>query len=337
MKTGLLLSMLLASAVALAAPDYKVTAQIAIDGPVRWDYLQYDAASQRLFVANGTQTDVIDTRTGKLQGVIAATHGVHGIAIAHDLGLGFTSNGADNEIGEFALDTLQPGRRIKVGSNPDAIVYDAATQRVVTFNGKSQDISIVNAKTGELVQPAIAVGGKPEFAQTNNHGLVFFNIEDTNEVAVLDIRKGALVQRYSISPCDSPTGLARDETSGHLYSVCGNGVMVISDPVTGKVLGQAPIGRGADGVALLDGYAISANGRDGTVSVVAQTAPNQFATVAIIKTAPGARTIAADTLLHKLYLPTASFKPQDPAASAGGPGARPVAQEGTFRMLVLGR
>ena len=83
------------SAVAFAAPPtYKVLTKIKIGGGARWDYVFVDSVNHRLYVSHGTQTEVIDTTTDKLIATIPDTKGVHGIAVANDLGKGFTSNGS---------------------------------------------------------------------------------------------------------------------------------------------------------------------------------------------------------------------------------------------------
>lgn len=329
----LLLLWLLSTAALAAPPQYQITARVPVEGPTRWDYVFVDQGAHRAYIAHGTQTDIIDTARDTVIGRLADTHGVHGVAIADELGLVFTSNGADNEIGVYDLKTQNRLRSIRAGTNPDAIVYEPMSKRVVAFNGRSQDATIVDARTGEVVGPSIPVGGKPEFAVVEGHGLVYFNIESTAEVGTLDVRSARLVARYSIAPCDSPSGMDADPR-GRLYSVCGNGLMVVSDPATGKVIGQAPIGAGPDGVVWLDGYAISANGRDGTASLVGEVGPGRFETVGTIAIARGARTIAADRSLHKLYLPTADFRPEAPA-EPGKKAARPEAMPGTFRVIVI--
>jgi hypothetical protein len=127
--------------------------------------------------------------------------------------------------------------------------------------------------------------------------------------------------------------LDRDR-QGRLYSVCANGLMVVSDPVLGKVVGQAGIGAGPDGVVWIDGYAISANGRDGTISVIGETAPGHFETLATSPVARGARTLAADQSLHKLYLPTADFRAPAQTSPDQKP-ARPEAVAGSFKVIVV--
>src|SRR5882724_1960450 len=164
MKIALLC--VLAGGCAMAAPPtYKVVDKIKIGGGIRWDYAYLDSANHRLYVSHGTQTEVIDTSTDKLVGTIPDTKGVHGIAIANDLGKGFTSDGTDNDVTVFDLKTLAVLSKVKTGQNPDAIIYEPVTHRVFTFNGRSKDATAIDAKTGNVVAASIPVGGKPEFAQ----------------------------------------------------------------------------------------------------------------------------------------------------------------------------
>src|SRR5262252_341656 len=267
----LVLSMLAVAAFA-APPAYKVANRIHIGGAGAWDYPQMDAANHRLYVSHGTQTEVIDTNTDKLVGSIMGTNGVHGIAIANDLGRGFISDGRDNDVTAFDLKTLKTISKIKTGQNPDAIIYEPVSKRVFTFNGRSSDSTAIDAKTGDVITASLPVGGKPEFAQVDGKGHIYVNIEDKNEIIEVDAKNALVSRRYSIAPCDSPSGLAIDPKKNRLYSVCDNKMMIVSDPAAGKVLAQVPIGGGPDGVAFDDGYAFSSNGADGTITMVGETA-----------------------------------------------------------------
>jgi DNA-binding beta-propeller fold protein YncE len=327
----LLLLSLLSTAAVAAPPGYRITAQVPVAGPTRWDYVFVDQGAHRAYVAHGMQTDILSTADDTVIGHLADTRGVHGIAVAGELGLVFTSNGADNEIGVYDLATYKRLRSIKAGANPDAIVYESVSQRVIAFNGRSQDATVADARTGAVVAASIPVGGKPEFAVADGHGLVYFNIETTAEIGALDARSGRLVGRYSIAPCDSPTGLDAD-SQGRLYSVCSNGLMVISDPIAHKIIAKAPIGAGPDGVVCLDGYAISANGGDGTASIIGEVSPGRFEAVGTVTIARGARTIAADRSLHKLFLPTADF---GPPADQAQKSTRPEPVPGSFKVVVI--
>jgi YVTN family beta-propeller protein len=326
---------LIVTAIAFAAPPtYKVINKIKIGGGGRWDYSFVDAANHRLYVSHGTQTEVIDTATDKLVGTIPGTNGVHGVAVAADLGRGFASDGGDNDVTVFDLKTLKVISKVKTGQNPDSIIYEPVSHRIFTFNGRSSDATAIDAKSGDVVAASIPVGGKPEFAQIDGKGHIYANIEDKNEIIEVDAKNNLVSRRYSIAPCDSPSGLVIDP-KGRLYSVCENKLMIVSDPTTGKVLATAAIGGGTDGVAFDDGYAFSANGADGTITMVGETSPGKFEPVATIQTQKGARTIAADSKAHKLYLPTAELGP--PAEGKDGKKGRPQAIPDTFMVVVVGR
>ena len=318
------ITLALSGSVMAAAPDYKIVDTITIGGAPRWDYLYADSQAHRLYVSHATQTEVIDTQTNKVIGTIADTSGVHGIAIANDLGVGFTSDGKTNVVSVVDLATFKVKSTVNVGTNPDAIIYSPEFQRVVTFNGRSKDATIVDAKTLKVIA-TVPVGGKPEFAAVGADGLVYFNVEDTSELLILNLKTNKIASRHSLKPCEEPTGLAIDAKQ-RLYSVCGNNVMAISD-ASGKLLGTAAIGNGPDGVAVIDGYAFSSNGADGTITVVGEVA-GKFQALGTIPSQVGARTIAADPTTHRLYLPTADFKPATGTERRQG-------IDGTFRVIVL--
>jgi DNA-binding beta-propeller fold protein YncE len=328
------LTLLLSVSAFAAAPTYKVLSKIKIGGAASWDYVYVDSANHRLYVSHDTQTEVIDTATDKLIATIPDTRGVHGIAVANDLGKGFTSNGRSNDVTIFDLKTSKPTGNVKTGANPDSIIYEPVTHRVFTFNGKSKDATVFDAKTGEIISASVALGGKPEFCQVDGKGHVYVNMEDKNEIVEINAKDATVTRRYSIAPCDSPSGLALDSKKNVLFSVCDNKVMIVSDPATGKVLATPAIGTGPDGVAFDDGYAFSAN-REGNITMVGESAPGKYDVVATIPTQLGARTIGADQKGHKLYLPTAEYGA--PAASKDGKAGRPQAVPDSFMILVVGR
>jgi hypothetical protein len=315
---------------AMAAPTgYHVLGDVKIGGEGGWDYLTVDSAARRLYVSHATHVAVVDVDAGKVVGDIPDTQGVHGIAVASELNRGFTSNGRSNNVTIFDLKTLKAIGQVATGENPDSIRYDAVSGRVFTFNGRSNNSTAIDAKTG-TVAGTIALGGKPEFSVADGKGMVFVNIEDKNEVVAIDAAKLSVAKRYSLSPCDGPSGLAIDTKNRRLFSVCSNRLMAVSDPDSGKVLATPAIGQGSDGAAFdpATGYAFSSNG-DGTLTVV-QQAGGKWEVLENIATERGARTIALDDKTHKLYLPTARTAP---AQGAG----RATYLPDTFKVLVIGK
>jgi YVTN family beta-propeller protein len=305
--------------------------KIALGGEGGWDYLTMDSASQRLFVSRGTHVMVVDTEKDAVAGDIPNTPGVHGIALAPALNRGFTSNGRENTVTEFDLKSLKELRRIPVGQNPDAILYDPATKRVFTFNGGSNDVSAVDVRTGKVVG-TVPVGGKPEFGVTDEKGMVYCNVEDKNEIVAIDARSLSAMHHWSIAPVDGPSGLAIDRAHRRLFSVGGNKMMAVVDADTGRLIATPEIGQGPDAAAFDPGrsLAISSNGRDGSLTFVREQSPSEFKVAATVPTQVGARTMALDPRTHRIYLITATFKPAAPGQR------RPSMEPNSAVILVYG-
>jgi DNA-binding beta-propeller fold protein YncE len=315
-------------------PRYHLIKRLQLGGEGGWDYLTVDGTARRLYISRGTYVMVIDIDSDKLVGDIPDTPGVHGITVAREINRGFTSNGQSNTATIFDLSNLKVLGQVKTGANPDAILYDPATKRVVTFNGRSKDATVFDAYSGEIAG-RIELGGKPEFAAADSKGKIYVNIEDTNEVVEIDSRKLEVVKRFSLKPCEEPTGMALDAERHHVFSGCHNKVMTILDTETGKVIATVAIGEGVDGNGFDagKGLAFSSNG-DGTLTVVREVAPGRFDVAETVATQRGARTMAIDPKTHYIYLPTAKFSPIP--SSAGGAKPRPVMIKDSFEVLVVG-
>ena len=229
--------------------SYKVSKKINIAGDEGWDYLSVDNANQNLFVSHGSVVNVIDLKTDQTIATIQDAKGVHGIAIANDLNKAFISCGKDNTVSVINLKTFELIEKIKIeGQKPDAILYDQFSHYVLTYNAKSSDATVIDANTNKVVK-TIPLGGKPEFSVTNTKGLIYVNIEDKNEIKTIDTKTLEVMNTWSISPGDEPSGLALDIQNNILFSVCSNKTMVIVDATTGKIIQIVPIGDGCDGVA----------------------------------------------------------------------------------------
>jgi len=274
-------------------------------GPAtHWDYLAIDSQRNRLYVTRGDHVQVLDVATGKPAGEIPKTDGVHGVAFAQDLKLGFTSNGRANSVTVFDLDTLQVKGEWKVaGANPDAILYDPATRKLYTFNGKSADVSVFDAATGKAVA-TIPVGGKPEFAATDGKH-VYVNIEDKGEIVAIDAASDRVLAHWPLADCEEPSGLALDTAHARLFSVCGNRTMMVTDSASGKVVAKVAIGDHPDAAYYDAGTAtvFSSNGA-GTLSVVHQIDANRYAQPVEVPTLKGARTMTFDPASRRAFLPT---------------------------------
>jgi DNA-binding beta-propeller fold protein YncE len=321
-----------------ASGGFHQVAKWDVGGEGGWDYFVYDTVGKRLFISRGTHVMVVDD-SGKVAGDIPDTPGVHGIALAQELGKGFISNGRDNSVTVFDLKTLKMLDKVSVtpGVNPDAIMYEPSTKRVFTFNGRSKDASVIDATNNKLLGK-IDIGGKPEFA-VEEDGTVFVNDEDKGEIVVIDPKAMTIKSRWPMSTadkkCEGPSGLAIDKKNHRLFSTCDN-LMVITDSKSGKVVAQVTTGPGTDAAGFdpgtMNAFA-SCGGGTGTLTVVHEDSPDKFTVVENAVTMPRARTMTLDPNTHRVFVVTAQFG-EAPAATAENPRPRPPMVPNSFTIGV---
>jgi DNA-binding beta-propeller fold protein YncE len=320
-----------------AGQELRVIKTYQLGGDGGWDYLNIDPQSHHLFISRSTHVLIIDTESGKPVGDIPDTPGVHGIALASDLNRGFTSNGHEGTVSIFDLKTLKPISKVQaVGENPDAILFDPATKRVFTFNGRSHNSTAIDAASGNIVGK-IDLDGKPEFGVSTGEGELFVNLEDKSELLALDPKELKIKARWPLAPCESPSGLAIDKKNRRLFVGCDNKMMAVVSADTGKVITTLPIGEGVDANGFDPGTNLAfASCGEGLLTAVKEQSPEKFTVAQNLKTQRGARTMTLDPRTHRIYLVTAKFGPP-PAATAEQPHPRPSILPGTFELLVVGK
>jgi DNA-binding beta-propeller fold protein YncE len=309
---------------------------IHLGGEGRWDALTFDPALRRLFISRETHVMVLDVDHEKVIGDIPDTQGVHAIALAPDMNRGFTSNGRAGTVTIFDLTTLTAIDRVTAGQNPDAIVYEPESHNVFAMNGRSNDATVIRARTG-AVGATISLGGKPEFAVTDDAGRVYVNLEDKSEVLQIDARTLTVTARWPLAPCEGPSGLAMDTRQRRLFAGCANKILVAVNADTGKVVATLPIGAGVDGTGFDPGagLAFSSNG-EGNLTVVRQDSADTYSVLENVPTQRGARTMTVDPATHQVFLVTADFGPA-PHPTEDNPRPRPPLVPDSFVVLVVGR
>jgi DNA-binding beta-propeller fold protein YncE len=307
---------------------YQLEKEIQIAGEMGWDYLAADSAAHRLYVSHGTKVVVIDTEKGAVVGEIPDTPGVHGFAIASELGRGFSSNGRESKVSIVELPSLKLISKVATGENPDAILYEPSQKEVYAFNGRGRSATVINASNGEVVQ-TVSLPGKPEFAVVDvKAGRIYNNIEDKSMVAVIDTKSHQVVNQWPIAPGEEASGMAIDLVNHRLFLGCNNKLMVMMDSENGKVVATVPIGGRVDANAFdpETKLAFSSNG-EGNVTIAREESPDKLTVVQTLTTQPGAKTMALDTKTHKIYLAAVKYAPAEGAQ-------RPKALPGTFKVLV---
>jgi DNA-binding beta-propeller fold protein YncE len=333
---GLSISVSVATVALAAAPGYHVVTTYKVGGDGGWDYLTTDSDARRVFISRGTHVMVIDADSGKSVGDIPDTPGVHGIALATELGRGFTSNGREGTVSIFDIKTLATSSKVKVGDNPDSILYDPATKRVFTFNGRSQDSTAIDGTSGKVLG-TIKLDGKPEFSASDAKGEIFVNIEDKSELVTIDPNKLEIKAKWPLAPCEEPSGLSIDRKNRRLFVGCGNKMMAVVDADTGKVLATPAIGDGVDATTFdaETGLAFASCG-EGVLTVVKEESPDKFSVAENVPTQKGARTLALDAKTHNVFVVTAQFGPR-PEPTADNPHPRPAIVPDSFVVLVVGK
>jgi len=307
--------------------EYKVVKVYHIASGGGWDYIAVN--NGQLYVSHGTQVNILNEGTGDSVGYIPNTTGVHGIAFDKELNKGYTSNGRTNNVTVFDLKTNETLGQIATGQNPDAIMYEPFTGMIITCNGRSKNLSIIDPKQGKTID-SIDVGGKPETAASDGNGKLFVNIEDKNEIVAVDLKKRTVLNHWSISPAEGPTGLAYDKETKRLFAGCEK-LLIVLNAENGSIVDKITIGDGCDGVAFDSKKKIiyTSNG-EGNLSAIKELSADKYSFLGNYPTKRGARTITINETTGTLYLPTAEFDP-----TKTGQNGRPMMVPGTFQVMVV--
>ena len=316
---------------------YKLIRKIPIGGEGRWDYLSFDPVARRLYVSHLAHIVVIDADAGKVVGDIDTgdPQFTHRAVVAREFGRIFTSNAGTSTVGIFDLKTLAKLGEVKTDVGTDAIIYDPASKRVFTFNGRSKNSTAIDPATGNIVG-TIALPGRPEFPEIDGAGHLYVNIADKSEISAIDPKALTVTQTWPVAPCVEPSGLAMDVAHHRLFAGCRNKLMVMINADTGEVLGSVPIGPGVDADRFDPGtgYAFAST-VDGMLTIAHEDSPDKMTLVDNVKTQIGARTMEVDPKTHHVFVITADLGPATPEAP-DNPRAWPILPN-TFVVLEYGK
>ena len=318
-----------------AAPSergpYRVSQTFHVGGEGGWDYLTVDAEHQLLYVPRSTHTLVLDERTAKTVADIPGQKRNHGVAIVPSAGRGFITDGVDASVTVFDLKSYAVLGKVKAAEDADGVIYDPASGKVLVVCG---DAGVMIPVAPDLdpaagkADPAVELGGKPEFLAADGQGKAYINLVDKDQVAVVDTKTMKVVSKWPTTPGGAPVGMSMDPARRRLFIGCRKPQkLIVMNADDGNVLADLPIGTGVD-VTKFDGD-VFASCADGTLTVARETAPGKFEVVQTVQTPRGARTMGIDSNAHALYLPTAELEPPAPGQS------RPRPKPGTFMIVVV--
>ncbi len=314
---------------AMAQPPYAITARLK--GPdSRWDLMAADTASRRLLLARVGGVTSIDLTSDIVTDTLVAIKVAHGATPIPRSTLAVATSETTNSLVWFEGATGKRVGTTPVGEEPDGVIYDPTTRKILSLN--AHDLTIVDPLTRKAVGH-MPLPGEPEFGAVDDRGNLYENIRDQNRIAVVDLRKRKITRSISLKGCKEPTGIAYDKASGLIISVCGSGLAKIMNAATGREIASIPVGEGADAVILDERRrtVFIPSGHSGTLSIILLVDPRHPALVQVLPTKIGTRTGAVDPATGMVYLPSAEFAPPSPGVD--WPGVVP----GTMSILVVAR
>lgn len=319
---------------AAAAGGYHLVKEIPVAGDGSWDYLTVDPDAHRLYVSHQTQVEVLDLDSEQPVGKITDLNGVHGIAIASKLGRGFITSGLSSSVTIFDLKTLKHLTEVPAGKSPDGVLYDSTSGRVFAFNHHGDNVTVFGASDGKIAG-TVELGGEPEFPVNDEKGSVWVNLENKSTLVRINAQSLEVTGRWPTAPCVEPASMAIDREHRRLFIGCGNQVMAVADPDTGKIITTMPIGVHVDATAFDPETGQIFNANNGSVTIIHQDSADQYSAVETVTTRLKANTLAVDPKTQKVYLPSANV--EVPKATPENPHPAVIRAPGTFKILVLGK
>jgi DNA-binding beta-propeller fold protein YncE len=316
----------------------KISLGAAEGGGEYFDYITFDAAARRVYLAHGTEVKVVDADSGSVIGTITGLKRDHGVALVPELGRGFITDGDAKQVVMFDMKTLKTTGQVKGEADADSILYEPVSKRIFVFNGEPKSCTVIDPANGEVVA-TLALGGAPEQAVADGKGMIYDNLEDTNEVIAINSRTLKIESRWPVAPAGQPVSMAMDRAHRRLFIGGRNPkLLVVMDADNGKIIGPPfPIGARVDANVFDPETALVASATgDGTIHIFHEDSPDQFSVVETVQTEFGAKTMALDPKTHNLLVDTSDFDaPGAATAKQSNPQRR--AKPGTFRLLIYGR
>ncbi len=330
------------------AGPYKVLRIQLVGGEGGFDYVTADPDGRNLYVARSGPAGhigVFNLDTLAQVGDIPNTS-AHGGAVDTHTGHGFATS---NPVTMFDGKTFAILKRIDVQGHPDGYLNDPWNHHFYVLSHAEPNITVLDDRDGSILG-TINIGGAPEEAATDGHGKIYVDVVDKAAIAVIDASTMKMIGRYDVSSKGSEcAGLALDVKNNILFAACrANQNMVILSATDGHIITDLPIGNGCDGVTFNPETmeAFSSQG-DGTLTVIKENSPTDFAVEQTVPTPMRAKTITLDTKTGHLFLITAEYGPVAPASPQAPPpppgmpawmrGPRPPMIPGSFQILEVGK
>lgn len=305
-----------------AGPTFHLEKVVTIPGgDSGWDYPSLDARRNRLFIAHRDEgLHVYDIRSGKVIRTLAQSAGANTSALAPEFDLGIVGT-RDGHVVVFRLSTLATLARYKSETDGfDGAAYDPVSKRIAIVGEADEDrkqtpVLLFDARTGKPVGKVVVDSIKVDAPRADNQGNIWMPLRDRAALARVDVRTMQLAATVPLdAACRKPAALELDRPDRRIYVGCRGDEqtaprLMVVDADNARTVAAVPIGRGVDEVMYdaRHGQIMTANGEDGSLSVVAKQSADRYQAVETIGTRPLARTGVLDERTGKIYLVNAQY------------------------------
>jgi DNA-binding beta-propeller fold protein YncE len=287
-----------------------------IDGD--FDHFAVDLKGNRLFLtAEEHHTlEVFDLESGKPVRSVPGFDTPHSALYVPDTDRLFVVDGGKG--GSCVVlngTTYEILKSIKLSEDADALSYDPASHLLYIGNGGTEagndysTLTVIDTvkveKVAEIKVPSTNLEG---MAMQRGGSLLFLNLRDKNQIAVIDRRQSKIVSTWQLAKVTHNTPLALDETTHRLF-VAGRkpGVFGVVNTDTGKEVAMLPAADGVDDMSFDPvSKLIYLACADGFVNVYRQIDADHYEAVAKIATGSRGKIGVLVPSLHRYFVATSS-------------------------------
>ena len=310
---------------------YKVLKTARVGGDGGFDYMSADSEGRRLLVPrNGPngRVSIYDLDTMAPAGEVAMT-ACGGAVVDPKSGHGFATT---KPVTMWDTKTNAVMKTIDVPGRPDGVLFDPFNQRVWMFSRATSSADVINAVDGS-VAGSVSLGGAPESSVTDGKGHIYVNLTDKAMVAAIDAKTLTVTAKYDLNSKGSNAGGLAFDAKNHIlfsYIHVPSSMAVILNSDTGEIITTLPVGNGVDTTAFNPNTmeAISADGADGTMTIIKENSPTSFVVEQTLKTMVGAKTMALDTKTGRVFSMAAEYGPATAPPPVPSTGAPPAGAQG---------
>jgi len=324
LRGGLLLAGVLSAFVAAHGVEdgsYHLEKQVTIkSSDTGWDYNSLDQARGRMFIAHRKDgLHVYDIGQGRVIKTLEQSAGANTSALATEFDVGLAGT-TDGHVVVFQISSLKTLSRFKSDTEGfDGATFDKVSRRFAMV-GETDDVDkttpvlFFDGTNGKPIGSVMIDSTKVDAPRSDGAGNIVMPLRDKAKVVKVDARAMKVVATFSLNDCLQPAALETDQSGQRIFVGCrGQGAsppgLAVLDATSGKQLTRLPIGRGVDEV-MYDEKAhliVTANGEDGSMTVIQETTADTYRITETVGTQPMARTGVMDTGTGKIYLVTAQY------------------------------